>query len=125
VENFQDLDFEDLEQPAGFEGKCPGRMLYLFLVSIYRFACWELLALWEYLCVIPFHVISLLPIRGTGNHVYRAKHRANMGRLSQVACYFPSFVDVRGRRTGCDFLDLSDGVGLSPSHGTRGGFCRM
>jgi hypothetical protein len=23
VENFQDLDFKDLEQPAGFEGKCP------------------------------------------------------------------------------------------------------
>jgi hypothetical protein len=23
VENFQDLKFEDLEQPAGFEGKCP------------------------------------------------------------------------------------------------------
>jgi hypothetical protein len=44
-----------------------------------------------------------------------------MGRLSQVACYFPSFADVRGRRTGCDFLDLGDGVGLSPSHDTRGG----
>jgi hypothetical protein len=56
------------------------------------------------------------------NHV---KHRADMGRLSQVACYFPSFVDVQGRRTRCDFLDLIDGVGLSPSHGTRGGFCRM
>jgi hypothetical protein len=23
VENFQDLEFEDLEQPAGFEGKYP------------------------------------------------------------------------------------------------------
>jgi hypothetical protein len=23
VENFQDLEFEGLEQPAGFEGKCP------------------------------------------------------------------------------------------------------
>jgi hypothetical protein len=23
MENFQDLDFEDLEQPAGFEGKSP------------------------------------------------------------------------------------------------------
>jgi hypothetical protein len=23
VENFQDLEFEDLEQPTGFEGKCP------------------------------------------------------------------------------------------------------
>jgi hypothetical protein len=29
----------------------------------------------------------------------RAKHMADMGRISQVACYFPSFVDVRGRRT--------------------------
>jgi hypothetical protein len=57
--------------------------------------------------------------------VNSAKNRADMGRLSQVACYFPSFADVRGRRTGCDFLDLGDGVGLSPSHGTRGGFCRM
>jgi hypothetical protein len=53
-----------------------------------------------------------------------AKHMADMGRLSQVACYFPNFVDIRGR-TGCDFLDLGDGVGLSPSHGTRRGFCRM
>jgi hypothetical protein len=59
------------------------------------------------------------------NHVNSAKHRADMGRLSQVACYFPSFVHVWGRRTGCDFLDLGGGVGLSPSHGTRGGFCRM
>jgi hypothetical protein len=48
-----------------------------------------------------------------------------MGRLSRVACYFSSFVDIRGRRTGCDFLDLSDGVGLSPSLGTRGGICKM
>jgi hypothetical protein len=57
--------------------------------------------------------------------VNRAKHRADMDRLSQVAYYFPSFADVRSRRTGCDFLDLGDGVGLSPSHGTRGGFCTM
>jgi hypothetical protein len=57
--------------------------------------------------------------------VNRAKHNADMGRLSQVTCYFPSFMDVRGRRTGCDFLDLGDGVGLSLSHGTRGVFCRM
>jgi hypothetical protein len=56
--------------------------------------------------------------------VNRAKHRADMCRLSLVVCYFPSFVDVRGR-TGCDFLDLDYGVDLSPSHGTRGGFCRM
>jgi hypothetical protein len=57
--------------------------------------------------------------------VNSAKHRADMGRLSQVACYFPGFTDVRRRRTGCDFLDLGDGVGLSSSHGTRGGFYRM
>jgi hypothetical protein len=43
--------------------------------------------------------------------VNRAKHKADMDRLSQVACYFPSFADVQGRRTGCDFLDLGDGVG--------------
>jgi hypothetical protein len=48
-----------------------------------------------------------------------------MGRLSGVTCCFPSFVDIRGRRTGCDFLHLGVGVGLSPSLGTRGGLCRM
>jgi hypothetical protein len=48
-----------------------------------------------------------------------------MSRLSLVACYFPSFTDVRVRGTGCDFLDLGDGMGLAPSHGTRGRFCRM
>jgi hypothetical protein len=52
--------------------------------------------------------------------VNHAKHMADMVRLSQVACYFPNFVDVRGRRTGCDFLNLGDRVGLSPRHGTRG-----
>jgi hypothetical protein len=57
--------------------------------------------------------------------VNRTKHRADMGRLSLVACYFPSFADVRGRGTGCDFLDLGDGVSLSHSHGTRGDFCKM
>jgi hypothetical protein len=57
--------------------------------------------------------------------VNRAKHRADMGRLSQVACYFSSFADVRGRRTGCDFLALGDGENLSPNFGTSGGFCRM
>jgi hypothetical protein len=31
VENFQDINFEDLEQqPEGFEGKRPWRILYLF-----------------------------------------------------------------------------------------------
>jgi hypothetical protein len=39
-ENFQDIDFEDLEpQQAGFEGKCPSHILYLFLVSVYRNVC--------------------------------------------------------------------------------------
>jgi hypothetical protein len=49
----------------------------------------------------------------------------DMGRLSQVACYFPRFTDVEGRRTRCDFLDLGDGVGLPTSHSTRGGLYRM
>jgi hypothetical protein len=57
--------------------------------------------------------------------VNRAKHMADMGRLSQVACYFSSFADVWGRRAGCDFLDLGDRMRLSPSHGTGGGFYRM
>jgi hypothetical protein len=57
--------------------------------------------------------------------VNRAKHMADMGRLSLVACCFPNFADVQGRGTVCYFLDLGDGVGLSPRHGTRGGFCRM
>jgi hypothetical protein len=52
-------------------------------------------------------------------------HRADMGRLTSVACYFPSFADIWGRRIGCDFLDLGDAVGLSPSLGTGGGLCRM
>jgi hypothetical protein len=43
-----------------------------------------------------------------------------MGRLSEVTCCFPSFVDIRGKRIGCDFLDLSDGVGLSRSISTSG-----
>jgi hypothetical protein len=50
---------------------------------------------------------------------------ADMGRLSAVTYCFPSFVDIRGRRTGCDFLDLGDGVGLSPSLGTRRGLYSM
>jgi hypothetical protein len=35
-----------------------------------------------------------------------------MGMLSWVPCYFSSFADIRGRRIGCDFLDLGDGVYL-------------
>jgi hypothetical protein len=50
---------------------------------------------------------------------------ADIGRLSLVACWFPTFVDIRGTRTGRDFLDLGEGVGLSPSLGTRGGLCMM
>jgi hypothetical protein len=48
-----------------------------------------------------------------------------MGRISGVTCCFPSFADIWDRRIGCDFLDLGDGVGLSPSLGTIGGLCRM
>jgi hypothetical protein len=48
-----------------------------------------------------------------------------MCRLSGVTCCFHSFMNIQGRRSGCDFLDLGDGVGLSPSLGTRGGLCRM
>jgi hypothetical protein len=48
-----------------------------------------------------------------------------MGRPTGVTCCFLSFADIRGRRTRCDFLDLGDGVGLSPSLGTRGGLYRM
>jgi hypothetical protein len=42
-----------------------------------------------------------------------------VGLVKQHAIF--SFVDIHGRRTGCDFLNLGDGVGLSPSLGTRGG----
>jgi hypothetical protein len=48
-----------------------------------------------------------------------------MGRLHGVACCFPNFADIQGRRTGCEFLELDDGVGLSPSLGTRGGLRRV
>jgi hypothetical protein len=48
-----------------------------------------------------------------------------MGSLCCVAYCFLGFVDIQGRRIGCDFLDLGDGVSLSPSLGTRGGLCRM
>jgi hypothetical protein len=57
--------------------------------------------------------------------MFTAQSRADMGMLSWVACCFSSFADIRGRRTGCDFLDLGDWVSLSPSLGTRGGICRM
>jgi hypothetical protein len=40
------------------------------------------------------------------NHVNHAKHRADMGRLSQVACFFPSFADIQGRRKGWCNPDL-------------------
>jgi hypothetical protein len=50
--------------------------------------------------VHPSDPKDLFMERGTCNHVNRAKHRADMGRISQVACYFPSFMDVRGRRKG-------------------------
>jgi hypothetical protein len=44
-----------------------------------------------------------------------------MGMVSGVTCCFSSFTDIRGRRIRCNFLDLGDGVGLSPSLGTKGG----
>jgi hypothetical protein len=44
----------------------------------------------------------------------------DMGRLSRVACCFSCFMDIRGRRIGCDFLYLGDRVGLSPILGTKG-----
>jgi hypothetical protein len=48
-----------------------------------------------------------------------------MGRLSAITCCFRSFMDIWGRRIGCDFMDLGIGVGLYPSLGTRRGLCRM
>jgi hypothetical protein len=54
------------------------------------------------------------------NHVNRAKHMTDMGKLSQVAYYFLSFTDVWGRRLVCDFLDLGNRVGLSPSYAQEG-----
>jgi hypothetical protein len=81
-------------------------------------------------CYVPFGCGSAClgswgSVRGMCNHVNNAKHRADMGRLSWVACCSPIFVDIHGRRTGCDFLNLDDRVCLSPSLGTRGGLCRM
>jgi hypothetical protein len=58
------------------------------------------------------------------NHVNHAKHMADMGRLSQVTCYFPSFVDVRAERKDGVMPTLGDGW-CNPNIGTRGGFCRM
>jgi hypothetical protein len=57
--------------------------------------------------------------------VNSTKHMVDMGRLSYVTCCFPSFADIQGRRMECDFLDIGDGVGLSPSLGTRGSLYRM
>jgi hypothetical protein len=47
-----------------------------------------------------------------------------VGLVEYHAIFF-SFADIHGRRTGCDFLDLGDGVGLSPNLGIRGGLYRM
>jgi hypothetical protein len=62
---------------------------------------------------------------GAGMHEYLLCIVFYCGRLSLVACYFSSFSDIWGRRTGCDFLNLGDGLSLSPSLGTRGGLYRM
>jgi hypothetical protein len=59
------------------------------------------------------------------NHVLLRNHMADMSRLSGLTCCLPSFTDIQGKRAGCDFLDLGDEVGLSPSLGTRGGLYRM
>jgi hypothetical protein len=57
--------------------------------------------------------------------VNTAKHMVDMGRLSEATYCFLSFVDIQGRRTGCDFLNLGNGVSLSSILGIRGGLCRM
>jgi hypothetical protein len=51
-------------------------------------------------------------VHGMRNHVDSAKHMADMGRLTWIVYRVSSFTDVRDRRIGCDFLDLSDGVGV-------------
>jgi hypothetical protein len=56
--------------------------------------------------------------------VNHAKHRVDMGRLSQVACYFPSSRMFRAEGKDGVILTLGDGW-CNPNHGTRGGFCRM
>jgi hypothetical protein len=56
--------------------------------------------------------------------VNRAKHMADMARLSYVACCFPvlRMFEVEGK----DGVISTLGDGWSnPSLGTRGGFCRM
>jgi hypothetical protein len=61
-ENFQDINFEDIEQQqAGFKGKCPWRMLYPFF-CIYLKDC--VLVVTSFVgnpSVIPFHILSFLP----------------------------------------------------------------
>jgi hypothetical protein len=62
AENFQDHNFEDLEQQqVGLEGKCPCCILYLFFVSIYRNACqYFFVRIVGNPSVISFHILSLL-----------------------------------------------------------------
>jgi hypothetical protein len=56
--------------------------------------------------------------------VNRTKHRADMGRLSLVACCF--LVSWMFEVEGKDGVILTLGDGWSnPSLGTRGDFCRM
>jgi hypothetical protein len=47
-----------------------------------------------------------------------------MGRLNQVTCYFPSFMDVQAEGKDGVIPTLGDGW-CNPNLGTRGGFCRM
>jgi hypothetical protein len=58
------------------------------------------------------------------NHVNRAKNRADMGRLSYVACCFPVswMFEVEGKDGVIP--NLGDGWN-NPSLGTRGGLCRI
>jgi hypothetical protein len=68
--------------------------------------------------------VILRHVCGTCNHVNCAKHRADMGKLSQVACYFSS-----SRMFGADGKDgvipTLGGGWCNPNLGTREGFRRM
>jgi hypothetical protein len=62
-ENFQDINFEDLEhQQAGFKGKCPWCLLYLFPISIYRLhACIHVWVVGITMChIFPCNILVIL-----------------------------------------------------------------
>jgi hypothetical protein len=56
--------------------------------------------------------------------VNRTKHMADMGRLSQVACYFPVLQMFGAEGKDGVIPTLADGW-YNPNLGTRGDFCRM